>query len=665
MKIRPSASTTTQMCVLAVAATLVLGAPGSLAATSDTPYNVAALDSPDTQPFARYPERLMDAGDLTGDGVRDIFASSYLMDVAGVADAGKVTLVSGRDRTVRYELTAPDLQAGAQFGFYVSVPGDVNGDGRDDIVVGAPYFDVYTGAGTACGAAEPNGCNENQGRAYVFSGATGGLLRQLENPSPQPDEGVFATFGARIGAAGDINADGRADYMIGSPANDVPGGCSHEVPIPAGCRKNEGETFVFSGATGAVLRTYRIPDADRQEEACTALGANPRCGHMSVPQSPGDLTGDGVLDHLVAAYGLRRPSAAAPQFFGRLYLFNGATGALLSRIDQPEADPDAFFGLQDVAPLTPGDVSGDGVPDLYATGFLQNGSAGSQGRAWVFNGAASIAAGTGVLLYEVRDPTPRASEAFGFTASRTDYNRDGRPDLYVSGLAGLNTSTDIFDGRDGSLLRTLALPGSEAQNNAPGNSGSALGWSSRAPGDLNGDGEPDYVAAAPMADAGGNQDQGKLYFFLSGTTPGPAPPPEDGVGPAPILTPPALGSVPLPTAVVRRRRGSLSARVSPSADLRPPFRFRVTGRLALPRGTSRAAGCSGRVSVQVRRGRTTLSTRRVRLRRDCTYSSAVSFSVRRRLGRATRLMFRARFTGNALVSPDAAPMRAARIRRRP
>lgn len=91
--------------------------------------------------------------------------------------------------------------------------------------------------------------------------------------------------------------------------------------------------------------------------------------------------------------------------------------------------------------------------------------------------------------------------------SKTDYNKDGRIDLYISGLAGRNTQTYVFDGRDGSLLKTLALPASEAQADQPGDRGSALGWSSRAPGDLNGDGEPDFVAAAPFQNVGGSQDR--------------------------------------------------------------------------------------------------------------------------------------------------------------
>ncbi len=502
------------------------------AATPSTDYGVVGVDSPDSQPFARFPERLIDTGDLTGDGVRDVFASSYLIDVNGVRDAGKVVLINGATQKIVYEVKSPDPQQAAQFGFYISVPGDLTGDGKDELVVGEPYRDV--------------GPNENQGRAYVYNGATNDLLYSLDNPNPQPDEGIFATFGARIGAAGDVTGDGVGDILIGSPANDVPTFCGFTpAATPEGCRKNEGEVFLFNGATGALVRTIRIPEGDEQPAKCSTTASQPefaRCGNLSVAQSPGDLDRDGVPDYTAAAYSLKRPFDN-PEFFGRVYLFSGASGRFLAKIDQPVPDGNAFWGLNDLAPNSPGDVTGDGVPDLYAEGFLQDGPNGepSAGRGWVFDGARTVATGEGVVAFEPRDPSPTPSEAFGFTMSRTDYNKDGRPDLYLSGLSGQNTETYVFDGRDGSLLKTLALPPSEAQASVPGNSGSGLGWSSRAPGDLNGDGEPDYVASAPFQDVGGTQDQGKVFFFLSNVPaqqpPGPPPPGPQPPGPQPPAGP--------------------------------------------------------------------------------------------------------------------------------
>jgi hypothetical protein len=106
----------------------------------------------------------------------------------------------------------------------------------------------------------------------------------------------------------------------------------------------------------------------------------------------------------------------------------------------------------------------------------------------------------------------------------------------------------------------------------------------------------------------------------------------------------------------------LSARLTPARDLRPPYGFRLTGRIALPGPITPARGCSGTVSVQVKAGTRTLSTRRVALSGGCTYAWSVTFSSRRRFGRATSLRFAARFLGNAVLKPAAAPTRTGRVR---
>jgi Ca2+-binding RTX toxin-like protein len=105
----------------------------------------------------------------------------------------------------------------------------------------------------------------------------------------------------------------------------------------------------------------------------------------------------------------------------------------------------------------------------------------------------------------------------------------------------------------------------------------------------------------------------------------------------------------------------LSSRVTPSRDRTAPYRFRATGSLQLPTGVTRATGCGdGIVSVQVKRATRTISTRRVALRRDCSYSSTVTFNDRRRLGPTGRLRFIARFLGNEVLGIKTARSRTVR-----
>lgn len=107
----------------------------------------------------------------------------------------------------------------------------------------------------------------------------------------------------------------------------------------------------------------------------------------------------------------------------------------------------------------------------------------------------------------------------------------------------------------------------------------------------------------------------------------------------------------------------LNLSVRPKSDVTDPRRFRSTGRLGLPEGVTAAQGCTeGVVSVQIKAGRNTISTRRAALRSDCTYRSRVSFTLPRRFSDATRLKFIARFTGNDVLARKRAPRRFVRVR---
>ncbi len=150
-----------------------------------------------------------------------------------------------------------------------------------------------------------------------------------------------------------------------------------------------------------------------------------------------------------------------------------------------------------------------------------------------------------------------------------------------------------------------------------------------------------------------------LYVLRLRPPPGSPPPPPSPAPPAAVVPKPPAPPMKTPA----RRRGKLSARVTPTADRRGPFRFRISGRLTLPTGITRSVGCKGRVSVQIKRGSVTLSTRRVTLAKDCSYSARVVFANARRFARAKRLKFTVRFLGNTRISLTTATARYARVRR--
>jgi hypothetical protein len=485
----------------------------AVGATPDTDYRPQVLQAPDRQDGGRFGSRMVALGDVNGDGTKDLLVSAQGLNANGLARSGRVYVVSGKTREVLYTRESPEPQVDAGFGNFLAGPGDLNSDGIPDFVVGPQNHDVFTGSGTGCGQPEPNGCNESQGKAWVFNGANGALLYDIDNPVPQANAG----FGRRLGTTGDITWDDRPDLIVGAQGNDKPAGCGNVpggTPLPAGCRKDEGQAFIFNGFTGELIRTLDLPAEDRAGPTCGGSRATDspdppeaqrRCGNFGgAVQSPGDVNGDGVADQQVNAFSFNENQ-------GRIYLFSGRNGELLRKIDHPSPAPNTFFGFQDVTQNSPGDVTGDGVPDIY-------GAANRVGEGlfpgYVFNGA------TGALLYPLRVPSPQLGDDF-FTMDRTDYNKDGTPDLYVGRQAittvppDQNGGTFVYDGRDGTLLKALELPPADRQTGIAGNFGPFLGFALAAPGDLNGDCEPDYVATSMRYDEGSVQDAGRVYFFLS------------------------------------------------------------------------------------------------------------------------------------------------------
>jgi hypothetical protein len=166
-------------------------------------------------------------------------------------------------------LTTPSSQDLALFGHSVAGVGDISGDGRPDVLVGAPHQHV--------------GTNLQQGQAFVFSGFTGSRLRTLNNPVPQPSAG----FGWSVAGAGDINGDGLPE------AGDINGDGVPDVVVGAalqdGAQSDEGQVFVFSGADSSPLHTLNSPFP--QHDAFFGWSV----------AGTRDINGDGVPDVVVGA----------------------------------------------------------------------------------------------------------------------------------------------------------------------------------------------------------------------------------------------------------------------------------------------------------------------------------------------------------------------------
>jgi len=140
--------------------------------------------------------------------------------------AGRAYLFDGAALAPICELVSPRPAAHGWFGCAATTLPDADGDGTADLLVGA--------------CREPAGGAAQAGRAYVFSGATGALLHELESPSPQAGGG----FGYAVAGA-DVDGDGDGDAIVGAYRED------------AGGIRQAGRVYVFDGGTGALLSAVR------------------------------------------------------------------------------------------------------------------------------------------------------------------------------------------------------------------------------------------------------------------------------------------------------------------------------------------------------------------------------------------------------------------------
>ena len=464
-------------------------------------------------------------GDFNGDGFAD-----YLVGASGngATNNGAAYLIYGKasgfgtlDLTTISSTDGFAIFGGASSdnaGVSVAGAGDVNGDGYDDLLIGAPL-------NAASGPSSPSA----PGAAYVLFGTAagyGGLTLASLTPPFISTQGFKIqgaaggdSAGFAVAAAGDVNGDGYADILVGANHNDSGGA-------------DAGAAYLIYGKASGFglvdLATLSAADGVKFQGAA----AGDLAGRVS---SAGDINHDGYADILIGA--TRNDSAGSDA--GAAYLIYGKAagfGALVDLAGLSAADGFKIQGAPWVNGATgagvssAGDVNGDGYDDIVI-GAPGNGDAGTvAGAAYVIFGKAG---GFGTVLdlstltatqgFEIIGDL--ASDRAGLSVSAAgDVNGDGYADILI-GANGHGTGVDagaayvIFGKADG--FGTIDLSSLSPRDGfiIQGDTAGDLTGTVSAAGDINNDGYDDILVGAPRNDVGGT-DAGAAYVIFGRPNPG-------------------------------------------------------------------------------------------------------------------------------------------------
>ncbi|MBI5364600.1 MAG: FG-GAP repeat protein [Planctomycetes bacterium] len=446
----------------------------------------------------RYFEAIPPRSDLNGDGIADLIVASPLDDTAGI-DAGAVFVFFGSSESaglVDRTAAAADLRilgqnAGDGFGTSICA-GDVDGDGQDDLVIGANLVD--------------NASAPDAGAVYVFHGpfVTGSTIPALANNAKLLGE--TAVSGDRFGTMvelGDVDGDGVLDICAAAPQHDRANPVLDPTALDTGC------VYVFEG--GASLASRSAAQADRK------LDGERRNDRLGNAIAFGDLDGDGLSE---MAVGCAQSDPSTPVYLqnaGCVYVVHCGgtltTGSIEGQapfVLTGEAAEDRFGSTVAI-----GDVDGDGLRDLLVGAPSNDYYEFDGGRVYVFHGGAGFASRIGQLA-DTKLSGMATHNSFGQTLRATDLDGDGITDLLIGAphadyLNDGNGRAYLFYGGP-TLVDSVAVQ-ADAMFNGENSQDDQLGTALSVV-DINGD----HIADLVMTAARNSFGAGRVYLFLSPAT---------------------------------------------------------------------------------------------------------------------------------------------------
>ena len=304
------------------------------------------------------------AGDINGDGFDDLIIGAPDADTNSNNDAGESYVVFGNSNGFEASLELSELDGTNGFilngidandgsGRSVSEAGDVNDDGIDDLIIGAPFS------------------NDGQGESYVVFGNSNGFdasfeLSELDGTNGFVISGIEGggffsgdRSGSSVSGAGDINGDGIDDLIIGAPNADTNG------------KDSAGESYVVFGNSNGFDARFKLSELDGTN-GFVLRGINGGGffggGSGTSVSGAGDINGDGIDDLLIGAPDAETSGIRA----GESYAVFGSSKGFEASLELSELDGTNGFILQGIdlsdnsgtSVSGAGDINGDGIDDL-------------------------------------------------------------------------------------------------------------------------------------------------------------------------------------------------------------------------------------------------------------------------------------------------------------
>ncbi len=338
------------------------------------------------------------AGDVNGDGFDDLMIAARGAGPNGQSDAGRTYIVFGKSGgfTATMDLSSllPTNGGDGTDGFIIdgiglydksgssiSSIGDFNGDGFDDLLIGAPYADIN---------------RLDSGTGYVLFGTAGGFPSFVELSDLFPISGGDGTaglvlpgfnvddrVGASVSSAGDINGDGLDDLIIAPPRGD-PGG-----------RANAGQAYVVFGNTAGLGSTFDLSSLLQSNGGdgsngfvINGIDPNDNIGFVSLA---GDINGDGFDDIAIGTplndFDLKTNAGTTYLVFGtatgfgaelELSALDGTNGLMLRGINSGD--------MSGFSVASAGDMNGDGFDDLIIGARDADPNGTDSGQSYIFFG---------------------------------------------------------------------------------------------------------------------------------------------------------------------------------------------------------------------------------------------------------------------------------------